>query len=398
MYKLIAISGIMFFVMFAVLISEKRKAIDWRIVLWGFALQFLAAFLVLKTALGNLVFSTSRNIVNGLLGFSEQGAVLLFGELAKNPSYGCLFAFRVLPVVIFISSLMAVLWYFRIIQFFVKGLAWLMYRTMKISGVEAFISALFVFMGIEATTAVKGYIQKMTRSELFTMMAGFMATIAGSVMVLYTTFGVEAGHLLAASVMSAPAAVLIAKIMIPETEEAQTDGTHRIDVLIEYDNPIDAASSGAAQGLQLALNIGAMVLAFVSIVALIDYPLSLFDLSLAKLLGYAMVPFAFFMGVPWENLVDVGQLIGTKTVLNEFLAYLSMGQMIEAKALLPRSITIATYALCGFANFGSLGILIGALNTLVPERKKEVVSLGVKAIVAGTIAAFLTATIAGLLV
>ncbi len=398
MNRFIALFGILIFILLAWLFSENRKAISYRVIAWGVGLQFIAALFVLKTELGNLIFTVSRNIVNGLLGFSEQGSVLLFGELAKNPDYGALFAFRVLPVVIFISSLMAVLWYFRVIQFLVRGLAWLMLRTMKISGVEAFVTALFIFMGIEAATAVKEYIRQMTRSELFTLMTGFMATIAGSVMVLYTSFGVEAGHLLAASVMSAPAAVMIAKILIPETEKTLSDTIHSIDATVEYDNPIDAATSGAMQGLKLALNIGAMVLAFVSLIAMINYPLSFLDLSLEKILGYCLVPVAFLMGVAFENLVDVGQLIGTKIILNEFIAYLNMSGLIENGSLNPRSIVISTYALCGFANFGSLGILIGALNTLVPERKSEVVSLGIKAIIAGSLATFLTATIAGILV
>lgn len=397
MYNFIACLGLGFFMLVAWALSENRKVVSWRVIGWGLGLQFFIALLILRTDFGVMVFTLSRNIVNGLLAFSEEGASLMFGKLSSDPSLGALFAFRILPVIIFVSSLMAVLWYLRITQTVVRGLSWLMYRTMTISGLEAFVSALFIFMGIETTTAIKAYINKMTRSELFTLMCAFMATIAGSVMVIYTSFGVEAGHLLAASVMSAPAAIVIAKLMVPETEKAETDGTHKVELLVEYDNPIEAAASGAADGLKLALNVGAMVLAFVSLIALINYPLEQIGTSLQQLIGYLMRPFAFFMGVPFKDVSSVAELIGTKTAINEFIAYMSMSGMIEKSILQPRSIMIATYALCGFANFGSLAILIAALGTLAPERKKEVASLGIKALLAGTLAAFCTGAIAGII-
>lgn len=397
MYNLIACLGLGFFMLVAWGLSENRKVVSWRVIGWGLGLQFLIALLILRTDFGALVFTVSRNIVNGLLAFSEEGASLMFGKLSSDPSIGAMFAFRILPVIIFVSSFMAVLWYLKVTQTVVKGLSWLMYRTMKISGLEAFVSSLFIFMGIETTTAIKAYINKMTRSELFTLMCAFMATIAGSVMVIYTSFGVEAGHLLAASVMSAPAAIVIAKLMVPETEKAETDGTHKIDLVVEYDNPVEAAASGAADGLKLALNVGAMVLAFVSLIALINFPLKYLGTSLQQLIGYLMTPFAFFMGVPFEDISSVAQLIGTKTAINEFIAYMSMSEMIKESLLQARSVMISTYALCGFANFGSLAILIAAVSTLAPKRKKEVAALGLKALVAGTLAALCTGAIAGII-
>jgi CNT family concentrative nucleoside transporter len=341
-----------------------------------------------------------------LLKASDAGATFLFGRLVTDTEIGAVAAFQVLPIVIFVSALAGVLYHLGVVQLVVKGLARLMQRLMDTSGAESLACALFIFLGIEATTAIAAYIRRMTRSELFTLMTGFMATIAGSVMGAYAAFvGIErAGHLLAASVMSAPAAIVLAKIMIPETEEPMTRGRVRFDPPMEAANLIDAAARGAGQGLKLALNIGAMLIAFVGLVALVNLTLAaatgpLLDepMTLERLFGYAFSPLAVAMGVPWEDALEVGRLLGKKTVLNEFLAYLDLKAMIADGSLAPRSILISTYALCGFANFGSVAILIGGLGSIDPDRKGLIARLGVRAIVSGTLAAFMTACFAGIL-
>ncbi len=397
MPKLISFAGLVTFLIITLLISEARRKINWRLVAWGLGLQFVFALLILKTTPGAWIFTLAQIVMTGIIDFTEVGASFLFGNLVSDTNIGAIVAFKMLPIVIFTSSLMAILYYFRLIQFFVKGMAHLMHITMRASGVEATGAGLFVFMGIEAVTAIRTYLGRTTRSELFCIMTAFMSTIAGSVMAIYTGFGAEAGHLLAASVMSAPAAIAIAKIMIPEVEEPETAVDAKLSMELSYDNPLEAAADGATEGLKLALSIGAMLIAFISLIALFNWPLQYLHTSFEQLLGYICTPFAFLMGVPLGETVQVGQLIGIKTILNEFLAFIKMQEMIGAGLLSPRSIVISTYLLCGFANFGSLAILIGGIGSLVPARKKEVVSLGIKSLIAGTLAKFMTATIAGIL-
>jgi CNT family concentrative nucleoside transporter len=286
----------------------------------------------------------------------------------------------------------------------VRAMARLMQKVMNISGVESLASALFVFFGIESTTAIGHYIRRMTRSELFTLMTAFMATIAGTVMGAYVSFGASPGHLLTASLMSAPAAIVIAKILIPETEQPLTRGRVRFDPPRESVNVIDAAANGAGQGLRLAVTIGAMLIAFVGLIHLVNLILGAASglwldesLTLQGLLGWAFSPVAFVMGVPWEDAHEVGQLLGTKTILNEFLAYEQMQPLVADGVIGKRSITIATYALCGFANFGSVAILVGGLGMIDPDRKGLFARLGIWALVSGTLAAFMTACYAGML-
>jgi len=335
--------------------------------------------------------------MTSVLNFSDIGSRFFFGNLVSDPNIGAIFAFKVLPVIIFVSSLMGVLYYLGIIQVVVRAMAWVMERTMKASGVEALIAAMFVFMGIEATTSLKEYLRKMTTSELFTVMTAFMSTIAGSVMAVYVSFGASAGHLLAASVMSAPAAIVISKLMLPERETAvEAEGRGLLksgDV-----NIIEAAANGASDGLRLAATIGAMMLAFVALIGMSNHFLSYAGTSFEQISGYVFMPFAYLMGVPWEDCGKVGELLGIKVVFNEFISYQKMQGMIEAGTLQPRSVTIATYALCSFANFGSIAILIGGIGSIAPERKKEIARLSLKALVAGVLASFMTATIAGVLV
>ncbi|MCK5235447.1 MAG: NupC/NupG family nucleoside CNT transporter [Deltaproteobacteria bacterium] len=409
MEKLISFIGLFIFILIAWAVSEKRSSIDKRLVLWGVALQFAFALLILKTALGHLLFDAARVVTTNLLEFTAIGATFLFGKLATDFSLGAVIAFKVLPTIIFVASLMGVLYYLRVIQIIVRGMAWTMERTMRASGAEAFIAASFVFMGIEAITAIKDYLKRMTRSEVFTLMTCFMATIAGSVMTAYVAFGADAGHLLSASVMSAPAAIVISKIMIPETGKAITkdtlnitelevsedDGTPPHKRFISSDvNVIDAAANGATEGLKLALTIGAILLAFVSIIGMGDALLGYVGTSFEELTGYLFAPVAFIMGVPYAESFEVGKLLGIKVIFNEFISY----QKMQGMTLSPHAKTIATYALCSFANFGSLAILIGGVGGIVPERKKEVATLGLKALLAGCIAGFMTATIAGIII
>ena len=349
---------------------------------------------MLKTAAGTVLFGGARAVFDRLISFSDKGASFVFGTLVSDQQIGGIFAFKVLPMIIFVSSLMGILQYIGVIDVLVKLGARIMQKTMKISGAESLGAAMLVFMGIESTTALKNYISRMTRSELFVVMTAFMATIAGSVMATYVFFGAEPGHLLAASIMSAPAAIVIAKMLIPETEVPQTSGMNEYTIEKTDSGIIEAAANGASNGLTLALQVGAMVIAFIGLVWMVDAVFGLLGTSFNKVLGYLFAPFAFLMGVPAGEVVTMGQLLGTKTVFNEFIAYMQFKELIATGALSPRSLVIATYALCGFANFGSLAILIGAI---APERKKEAALLGIKSMIAGTLACFMTACIAGML-
>ncbi|MDH4227881.1 MAG: NupC/NupG family nucleoside CNT transporter [Deltaproteobacteria bacterium] len=398
MEKLVSLLGLFVFILIAYALSEDRKAVNRRLVIWGVALQFVFALLILKTAPGRYVFDLAQRIMTAALDLTSIGASFIFGKLSSDFSIGAVFAFKVLPTVIFVSSIMAVLFHFKIIQAVIRGMAWVMRRSMGASGTETFMAASFVFMGIEAVTAVKRYLSTMTRSEVFTLMTAFMATIAGSVMAAYVSFGADAGHLLAASVMSAPAAIVISKLLVPETAASETAVSGIKELKIETVNAVDAAATGAQDGMKLALTIGAVLLAFVSIIGMMDMFLGEIGTSFEAISGYVFSPVAFIMGVPYTECFEVGRLLGIKVVFNEFLAYQKMQPLIEAGAIGPRSIVITTYALCSFANFGSLAILIGGVTTLCPSKKTEVVSLGLKAILSGCIAGFMTATIAGVLV
>jgi len=396
--RFIGLAGLLVFAGIAWALCSDRRAISWRLVAWGVGLQFLFAIIILKTGPGLLVFDFARVVMTGILNFTDIGSRFLFGNLISDYNIGAILAFKVLPVIIFVSSLMSILFYLGVIQVVVRGLSWVMERTMKASGAEALLSAMFVFMGIEATTGVKGYIRRMTPSELFTAMAAFMSTIAGSVMAVYVSFGASAGHLLAASVMSAPAAILISKLILPESRKKEVHDVEAKEALKSVDvNIIEAAANGAADGLKLAATIGAMLLAFVALIGMTDHFLGYLNTSFEEISGYLFMPFAFLMGVPWEDCTKVGQLLGIKVVFNEFISYQKMQGMIASGALQPRSVAIATYALCSFANFGSIAILIGGIGSIAPERKKEIARMSLKALVAGVLASFMTAAIAGLL-
>ncbi|MCC6503040.1 MAG: NupC/NupG family nucleoside CNT transporter [Deltaproteobacteria bacterium] len=395
--KLISVAGLAVFIAISIALSADRKHINWRLVAWGVGLQLVFALLILKTWPGLMVFEAARVVMTSVLNFTDIGSRFLFGNLVSDYNIGAILAFKILPVIIFVSSLMGILFHLNIIQVVVRAMAWVMERTMKASGVEALMAAMFVFMGIEATTGVKEYLRKMTASEMFTVMVAFMSTIAGSVMAVYVSFGASAGHLLAASVMSAPAAIVISKLMLPEREtplEREGRGSLKsTDV-----NIIEAAANGASDGLKLAATIGAMLLAFVALIGMANHFLSFAGTSFEQISGYVFMPFAYLMGVPWEDCGKVGELLGIKIVFNEFISYQKMQVMIESRMLQPRSVVIATYALCSFANFGSIAILIGGIGSIAPERKKEIARMSLKALAAGVLASFMTATIAGVLV
>ncbi|MBN2090163.1 hypothetical protein JW964_11130 [candidate division KSB1 bacterium] len=551
--RLISLVGILFILGIAWLLSNNKKKMNFRVIIWGLTLQLIFAFIILKTSPGKAVFDVARSVIVRVLSFTDTGASFLFGNLyratpdivknlepgdmkgnvllidsesisvvkfcptlvgktdtlrlmmensgtaaltvnkvslqdsihfnflapglpfqipgrssqilslgftpekagaisnqlslmAENfpepiqvkfeaegtekslpivqpvianqgdfsqyKDLGIIFAFHILPTIIFFAALMSVLYHFGVMQKIVQFMAWIMARTMRTSGAESLSAASNIFVGqTEAPLVIKPYVNDMTMSELMAIMVGGFATIAGGVMAAYVRFGMDAGHLLAASVMSAPAALVIAKIIYPETGDPKTRGTVKLHDEKLTSNVIDAAASGAADGLRLAVNVGAMLMAFISLIALLNYVLGHidelinfitfgatsfnWDLSLKTIFGYLFAPFAFFMGVSFQDILTVGHLLGTKVSINELVAYLDLG---HAKAILtPRSFTIATYALCGFANFSSIAIQIGGIGSIAPGRRSDLARIGLKAMIGGALASWLTATIAGLL-
>lgn len=406
MDKFMSFIGLLTMVAIAFGLSTSRKDIKWKTVLVGIFLQIFFAVLILKTPIGFKVFESAKEAFNAILDFTNEGSVFLFGNLTKPEKFGWIFATMVLPTIIFMSSLMSVLYHLGIMQKIVEWTAKIMMKTMGTSGAESLSAAANIFVGqTEAPLVIKPFVDGMTRSELMALMTGGMATVAGGVLAAYVGMGVDAGHLLAASVMSAPAALAVAKLMIPETENSQTEGMVKVDLPKSNANVIDAAASGASEGLSLALNVGAMLLAFIALVAMMNGMLGLVggwfgypDLSFELIIGYLFYPFAFLLGVPLADCFEVGIMLGKKTVLNEFVAYLDLQQAIEAGSISERSKTIATYALCGFANFSSIAIQLGGIGGIAPKRRQDLARLGVKALIGGTLACFMTACIAGLLI
>ncbi len=397
MYRIISFLGIAVFIFLAWGISENRKKVNFRPVIYGLGLQFVFALFILKTPPGEIIFAFLNKGFSKMIDFTNAGSEFVFGGLLEQWS----FALSILPTIIFFSSFFAVLYYFGILQFFVKIFAWMLTRLLKTSGAESLSAAANIFIGqTEAPLMVKPYIEKMTRSELMCLMTGGMATVAGGVLAAYVNMGISAGHLIAASVMSAPAAIIIAKIMVPETAEPATINPKGIAIEITDKNVLDAAARGAGEGIYLAINVAAMLIAFIAFVAFFNYIAGFAGTSLQNILGFIFRPLAFFMGVPWEESAQVATLLGEKTVLNEFIAYDSLVKMNSdpATMLSSRSTVIATYALCGFANFGSVAILLGGIGAMAPSRRGEIASLGIKALIGGTIACFITANIAGILI
>lgn len=397
MHIVISIFGIGVFIALAWLMSEHKRRVPWKTVAYGLLSQFVFALFILKTKPGQIAFSSMKDGVNRLISFTNAGSEFVFGDLLKS---GFSFALAVLPTIIFFSSLFAVLYYLRILQFFVRIFTYLFTKGLGTSGAESLSSAANIFMGqTEAPLMVKPYVEKMTRSELMTLMTGGMATVSGGVLAAYVGMGIDAGHLIAASVMSAPAAIVFAKIMVPETDEPLTAEVTKIDVDIPDQNVLDAAARGAGEGAALAINVAAMLIAFIAFVAMFNYFLKFAGTSMEQILGYVMQPFAWLMGVPWDEAAKVGTLLGEKTILNEFIAYKHLGEMTaNSVPLSTRSAIISTYALCGFANLSSIAIQLGGIGGIAPSRRGEIAALGIKAMIAGTFASFITASIAGILI
>jgi concentrative nucleoside transporter, CNT family len=399
--------GLVLILAAAWLCSTHKRAIKLRVIGWGLGLQFAFALLVLKTDFGK-IFQAIGTGVNAMLGYTEAGSSFVFGDaLGKGTGpFGVIFAFQVVPIVIFIASFFSILYYLGIMQWIVKAMAVFMLKVMGASGAESLNVAASIFMGqTEAPLTIRPFIPSLTESELFTIMACGMAHVSGSVMAAYVKIaGVEIRHLLTAVIMTAPATIMLAKIFVPETEKPVTAG--RVEVKIEKTavNVIDAAAQGAGDGLHLALNIAGMLIAFLALIAMVNGILggvhSLPHMgwlppSLEKIFGVVFAPIAWILGVPWKDAGAIGDLLGTRLVLNEFVAFLKLGPM--KPNLDPRSFTIATYALCGFANFSSIAIQIGGIGALAPNRRSDLARLGLRAVAAGTMANFMSACIAGML-
>ncbi len=432
--RLMGIVGMAVMLGIAWLLSSDRRRINWRLVAMGVVLQVIFGLLVLKTGLGRALFDAANAGFTRLLGFTEQGAQFIFGNLVHNnvpvgapagappemaplgtPSgwaaTGAYFAFGVLPTIIFFSSLMTVLYYLGVMQWIVRGIASVMQRSMGTSGAETLSAAGNIFVGpTEAPLLVKPFISAMTYSELNTVMVGGFATIAGGVMAAYVGmlspyFPDIAGHLLTASVMNAPAGLVISKILVPEVGEPVTKGTLKVPVERREANVIDAAAAGATQGLHLALNVAAMLVAFIAMIALVNAGVGWVggwfghpDLSLQVLLGWVLAPLAWLMGVPWADATTVGSLLGVKTIVNEFVAYLQLTGLLQSTApLSPRAAIIAAYALCGFANIATIAMQIGGLGGIAPERRPDLSRLGLVAMIGGNLATFMSASLAGML-
>ena len=411
MPRLQPLVGLIVILSLAYAISTNRRAIDGRTVAWGLSLQILFALLVLKTTVGQRVFQALGNLMNRLLDFAFVGSSMVFGPLGskevwprimnqvlgpEGAQWGVVFAFQVLPTIIFIAALFAILYYFGVMQLVVQVFAVVMRRVMRASGAESLNVAASIFMGqTEAPLTIRPYLPRMTESELMTVMTSGMAHISGGIMAAYILFGIEAQHLLTAVIMTAPGTLMMAKIFVPETEVPETMGTVKLQIERTDVNVIDAAGRGTSEGLALALNVGAMLISFLALVALVNALLGLAGLSLQQIFGWVFAPIAWAMGVPWRDAPTIGNLLGTRMALNEFVAYAQLGPMKDA--LDPRSFTIATFALCGFANFSSIGIQIGGIGALAPSRRHDLARLGVRAMLAGTLANFVTATIAGFL-
>ena len=399
--------GIALLLGIAYALSNNRKAISTRTVVWGISLQIFFAIIILKIPFVKAQFSFVDTLFKKLISFSDAGGDFLFKSFIPGVGYHeamINFAFRALPVIIFFSSLIAVTYHFGIIQFIVKQVALVMKKSMKTSGAETLSVSANIFVGqTEAPILIRPYVNNMTNSELMAIMTGGFATAAGSVLALYVLWlqGIPgiAGHMLAASIMSAPAALVIAKIIYPETNNSEMGDEIRIDINRETENGMDALGRGATDGLKLAANVAAMLVAFISIISMINFSLEfLFSTTMQDILGVLFQPLAWTMGIPWAEARVVGSLMGEKIVLTELIAYANLSELINNNAISERTAIISSYALCGFANFGSIGIQLGGIGGMAPDRRKDLSKLGMKAMIGGALASWLTATIAGILI
>jgi concentrative nucleoside transporter, CNT family len=426
MERFTGILGIVLILGLAFLMSNNKKRINYRLVLSGLAIQMAMAIFILKVPIGQAMFSKLGYLVTKVLDFSNEGANFVFGILVNGKKLdevfgigsGFIFIFKILPTIIFVSVLVSIAYQIGLMQRVVSVIAKIVHRLMGVSGSEALSNVASAFVGqVEAQIMIKPYIGTMTKSELLASMSGSMACIAGGVMAVYIAMGVPAPYLIAASLMAAPGALVISKIVFPEVEESQTKGSVKLEIKKQHTNLLDAISHGAGDGLKVSLNVLAMLIGFIALIAMVDYTLGWIGrgmhganislasigidvqkLSMKEILGSLFSIFAFAMGVPSKDLHEVGGLLGTKIVINEFVAYSDLSSIIKSGALSPKSITIVSFALCGFANFSSIAIQVGGIGELAPERRTDLAKLGFKALICGTLASYLSATIAGILI
>ncbi len=417
---LISLLGWLTMILLAWTISYNRKLFPWRTVIWGIGLQFTLALLILKTPWGKQVFEVSGKVIQHLTAFANEGCKFVFGPLADSellaksfgPNNSVIFAVLIMGTIIIVAALSALLYHWGILQKVVHAAAWVMRKIMRTSGSETLSACANIFMGqTEAPLMIRPYVPRMTKSEIMTIMVCGMAHIAGGVAAVYATFGMNAGypntagHLLAASVLNCPAALLIAKILLPETQQSETAASMPATVPRTTANAIDAICRGAGDGFNLALNVTAMLIAFIAMIAMANYLVtwpqlhlgSTHPATLQNIFGWLNAPFAWLMGVPVQDCVNIGQILGERVVLNEFVGYLDLTTHVKELALDPRSFTIATYALCGFANFSSIAIQVGGIGSLAPERRSEMAKIGFRAMIGGLLAAYMTASLAGFL-
>ncbi|MFY9530283.1 MAG: nucleoside transporter C-terminal domain-containing protein [Candidatus Acidiferrales bacterium] len=407
MHRFIGLLGMATMMALAYLFSTNRRAIRYKTVSWGLGLQIAFAFLVMRWEYGRLLFQKAGAAVNWLLDFAFFGSEFVFGALGKkNSAMGFYFAFQVLPTIIFIAALFALLYYYGIMQFIIKQAARVMTGLMGASGAESLNVAASIFMGqTEAPLTIRPYLPEVTRSELMTIMTSGMAHVSGGIMAAYIAYGIEAKHLLAAVIMTAPGTILLSKMLVPETETPVTGGRVQIAKLERDPNALGALSRGTTDGLNLAINVGAMLISFIAMIYLVDgifgaahnwlvlHHIGWFPSSLEQIFGWIFAPVAWVIGIPWHDCLQIGNLLGLRMVTNELIAFQRLGPM---KGMLdPRSFTIATFALCGFANFSSIGIQIGGIGALAPNKKGELARLGIRAMIAGTMANLMSASIVG---
>ena len=405
MNQFTGIIGIVVLLAIAYAMSDNREKINYRTVAWGLGLQIMFGVLILKTPIGRPIFSFVDKMISKLIGFADKGSEFVFGSQVNNIGFHPAFesiAFRLLPTIIFFSALISILYHYGIIQFVIKYISRLMQKTMRTSGAETLSVSANIFVGqTEAPLMIRPFVNKMTRSELAAVMIGGFATAAGGVLAIYAKWldnipGI-AGHLMSASLMSAPAALVIAKIIYPET-----DKTNSNPVQLESDktsiNVMDALGNGTIIGLKLAVNVGAMLISFISIIALVNYFLGIFGLTIESILGIIFQPLAWAMGIPWNESSLVGSLMGKKIVFTEFVAFSDLKLLIANNQISERAAIITSYALCGFANFGSIGIQLGGIGGIAPDRRKDIAQLIFKAMIGGALASWLTATLAGILI
>jgi CNT family concentrative nucleoside transporter len=412
--KFISLVGWPSMLLLAWAISYNRKKFPWRTVIWGLGLQFVLALLILKTLWGGKFFEFAGKAVNKLSDFASDGTKQVFGAMADqkylsgkfDSTHSFVLGIVVVGTIIIVASISSLLYHWGILQKVVHAAAWVMQKIMRTSGSETLSAAANIFMGqTEAPLVIRPYVPRMTKSEIMTIMVCGMAHIAGGVAAVYASMGVSAGHLLTASVLNCPAALMIAKILLPETQQSETAASMPATVPRTTANSIDALCRGAGDGFQLALNVIAMLIGFIAVIALANYVFGFVQthigvahaLTLQNVFGYVNAPFAWLMGVPAHDCQAVGQILGERIVLNEFVGYLDLTKPETVAALNPRSFTIATYALCGFANFSSIAIQIGGIGSLAPERRSEMAKVGFRAMIGGLLAAYMTACLAGFL-